>query len=159
MALGLSHGGTTIYSTPSRSNEVWVGTTEGLVVIERDANGAGWHVTRRLLTDKHISAILTEPGSGLTFVGAFHGSLQVTGDGGRTWETRNAGLTEHDVYSLGVRAGQRSSPSLFGHGTRPYFLQRRPWHALERIAGAAVGAERIEMEVSGAAPYRTHKAH
>jgi len=100
MALGLSHGGTTIYSTPSRSNEVWVGTTEGLVVIERDANGAGWQVTRRLLTDKHISAILTEPGSGLTFVGAFHGSLQATGDGGRTWETRNAGLTEHDVYSL-----------------------------------------------------------
>jgi photosystem II stability/assembly factor-like uncharacterized protein len=100
MAIGLSHGGTTMYSSPSRSNEVWVGTREGVVVIERDAGGAGWHVARRLLTDKHVSSILMEPKSGLIFVGAFHGSLHVTDDGGRTWEARNAGLTEDDVYSL-----------------------------------------------------------
>jgi len=99
MTLGLSHGGTTIYSSTSRSNEVWVGTKEGIAVIER--GGANdWHVTRRLLQDKHISAIVTEPESGLTFVGAFHGSVQVTGDGGKTWEIRNGGLTEDDVYSL-----------------------------------------------------------
>jgi photosystem II stability/assembly factor-like uncharacterized protein len=100
MTLGLSHGGTTIYTTPSRSNEVWVATAQGLVAIERDTSNAGWQIGRRMLTDKHISAIVTEPESGLTFVGAFHGSLQVTGDGGRTWETRDVGLTEHDVYSL-----------------------------------------------------------
>jgi photosystem II stability/assembly factor-like uncharacterized protein len=100
MALGLSHGGTTIYSSSSRSNEVWVGTKEGIVVIERDTGGTAWHVARRLLSDKHISAILTEPESGLTFAGAFHGSLHVTADGGNTWERRDHGLTEHDVYSL-----------------------------------------------------------
>jgi photosystem II stability/assembly factor-like uncharacterized protein len=98
MALGLSHGGTTIYTSRSRSNEVWVGTKEGIVVIERA--GSGWRVARRLLEDRHISAILTEPESGLTFVGAFHGSVHVTGDGGKSWEGRNSGLTEHDVYSL-----------------------------------------------------------
>jgi photosystem II stability/assembly factor-like uncharacterized protein len=83
-----------------RSNEVWVGTKEGLVIIERDQRGSGWHVARRLLTDKHISAISTDAGSGLTFVGAFHGSLHVTADAGRTWQARNTGLTESDVYSL-----------------------------------------------------------
>ena len=63
MFIGLSHGGTTIYSSPSRPDEVWVGTKEGIVVIERAA-GAGWTIGRRLLEDKHISAILTEPESG-----------------------------------------------------------------------------------------------
>jgi photosystem II stability/assembly factor-like uncharacterized protein len=117
MALGLSHGGTTIYSSPVRSNELWVGTKEGIVVIGRIAGTSGWRVARRLLDDKHISAILTEPESGLTFVGAFHGSLQVTPDGGKTWETRNNGLTEHDVYSLAaVRLNGRTRLYL---GTEP----------------------------------------
>jgi photosystem II stability/assembly factor-like uncharacterized protein len=100
MFLGLSHGGTSIYSSPSRSDEVWVGTREGIVVIGRIGHGKDWRITRRLLEDKHISAIVTEPESGLTFAGAFNGSVQVTGDNGKTWETRNSGLTEHDVYSL-----------------------------------------------------------
>ena len=99
MALGLSHGGSTIYSSSSPSKEVWVGTKEGIVVLERDSGG-GWRRTRALLENKHISAILTEPSSGLTFAGAFHGSLHVTGDGGKTWARRDAGLTERDVYSL-----------------------------------------------------------
>lgn len=99
MALGLSHGGSTIYSSPARSNEVWVGTKEGIVVIAR-TGGTGWRVERRMLEDKHISAIVHEPRSGLTFVGAFKGSLQVTGDDGKSWETRNHGLAEHDVYSI-----------------------------------------------------------
>jgi photosystem II stability/assembly factor-like uncharacterized protein len=99
MFLGLSHGGTSIYSSSSPSKEVWVGTRDGIFVVER-AGGGDWRVSRRLLEDKHISAILTEPESGLTFVGAFHGSVQVTADGGTTWETRNNGLTENDVYSL-----------------------------------------------------------
>ncbi len=117
MALGLSHGGTTIYSSPSRSNEVWVGTKEGIVVIERDARGGGWRVAGKFLPDKHISAILTEPDSGLTFVGAFHGSVHVTGDGGRTWEKRDSGLTEHDVYSLAcVKQNDRTRLYL---GTEP----------------------------------------
>jgi photosystem II stability/assembly factor-like uncharacterized protein len=117
MALGLSHGGTTIYSSSSRSAEVWVGTKEGIVVIERDATASGWRVTRRLLEDKHISAIVTDAESGLTFVGAFHGSLQVTADGGKTWETRNHGLTEDDVYSLA--AVRRDGGTRLYLGTEP----------------------------------------
>jgi len=119
MFLGLSHGGTTIYSTPSRPDEVWVGTREGIVVIERAAEDGGWKIARRLLEDKHISAIMTEPESGLTFVGAFHGSVQATPDGGKTWESRNHGLTEDDVYSLAAVRRDR--------GTRLY-LGTEPAH-------------------------------
>ena len=54
MAIGLSHGGTTIYSSPSRSNEVLVGTREGIAIIARE--GSAWRVAHQALTDRHISA-------------------------------------------------------------------------------------------------------
>ena len=98
MTIALSHGGTTMYSSPSRSNELWVGTREGIAVLERDSGG--WRVARHMLVDKHISAIHQEPESGMFFVGAFHAGLHVSGDHGATWEARTTGLTEHDVYSI-----------------------------------------------------------
>ena len=41
MAIGLSHGGSTLYSSPSPSREVLVGTREGVVTIERDGLRVG----------------------------------------------------------------------------------------------------------------------
>jgi photosystem II stability/assembly factor-like uncharacterized protein len=103
MAIALSHGGSTIYSSPSPSQEVLVGTREGVVTIERPASGSEWRVKHRALTDKHISAIIKEPESGLTFAGAFSGSVHVSADNGKTWELRGSGLTETNVYSLASR--------------------------------------------------------
>jgi photosystem II stability/assembly factor-like uncharacterized protein len=106
MTVYLSHGGTSIYSAPARSSEVMVGTAEGIVSIERD--GAGWRVAGRALTDLHISAITREPESGLLFAGAYGGSIQASADGGRTWEPRDGGLAEPNVYSIAsVRQGSR----------------------------------------------------
>ncbi len=102
MTIGLSHGGTTIYSSPTLSNEVLVGTREGVVTIAR-TNSAEWKIAHRAITDKHISAIIKEPESGLTFAGAFHGSVQVSEDDGRTWEERANGMTQHNVYSLAAK--------------------------------------------------------
>ncbi len=101
MVIGLSHGGTTIYSSPSLSNEVLVGTREGVVTIARA--GSEWKVAHRAITDKHISAIIKEPESGLIFAGAFHGSVQVSPDDGKTWETRAGGMTQDNVYSLAAK--------------------------------------------------------
>jgi len=101
MAIGLSHGGTTIYSSPSLSKEVLVGTREGIAIIARD--GSEWRVAQRAISDKHVSAIMKEPESGLTFAGAFHGGIHVSADDGRTWEPRGNGLTQNDVYSLAAR--------------------------------------------------------
>jgi len=101
MAIGLSHGGATIYSSPTLSKEVLVGTREGITTIARE--GSGWRVAHRALPDKHISAILIEPESGLIFAGAFHGSVHVSSDGGKTWEPRGNGLTQDNVYSLAAR--------------------------------------------------------
>ena len=49
MTIGLSHGGTTIYSSPSPSNEVLVGTREGVVTIARENSDAEWQVTHRAI--------------------------------------------------------------------------------------------------------------
>jgi photosystem II stability/assembly factor-like uncharacterized protein len=100
MAITLSHGGPTIYRSPAPSKQVLVGTIQGVVCIERDADGPGWHVASRALSDKHIHALLIEPESGMIFAGANHGSIFASEDGGHAWEPRDKGLTEHDVYSL-----------------------------------------------------------
>ena len=100
MAITLSHGGPTIFRSPERSTQVLVGTIEGVVCIERDSGGSGWHVAHRTLTDQHVHALLVEPDSGTIFAGMQRGSIFASTDGGRTWERRDHGLTEQNVYSL-----------------------------------------------------------
>src|SRR4029434_5454866 len=120
MAIGLSHGGSTLYSSPSPSREVLVGTRESVVISARAGSASEWRLTHRALTDKHISAIIKEPESGLTFAGAFHGSVHASSDDGKTWEPRNNGLTETDVYSLAAR--RVNGQVRFFAGTEPAHL-------------------------------------
>ena len=84
MAITLSHGGPTIYRSPARSRHVLVGTIQGVVCMERDADGPGWHVAHRTLTDKHIHALVIEPESGTIFAGVNHGSIFASVDDGHT---------------------------------------------------------------------------
>lgn len=99
MPIGLSHGGSNVYSSPSPSDQVWIGTKDGMVLIERK-QGNRWRVARQALRGLHISSIILGPESGLLLAGAFFGSIHASVDGGRTWERRDNGLTVHDVYSL-----------------------------------------------------------
>src|SRR4051794_33812853 len=103
MTIGLSHGGTTIYSSVIPAKRILVGTREGVVTIERQSSGSSWVIANRAIVDKHISAIIREPQSGLIFAGAFQGGVMVSADEGRTWEARNNGMTQNDVYSLAAR--------------------------------------------------------
>src|SRR5216684_9305091 len=75
MAITLSHGGPTVYRSAARSRQVLVGTIEGVVCMERDPGGTGWHVASRTLTDKHSHALLIEPESGTVFAGVNHDSI------------------------------------------------------------------------------------
>ena len=69
MALTLSHGGDTIFSTTTRSEEVLVGTKEGIVFLKRNGGGSelkygvsitdaciGWEETENLLQWTHEQA-------------------------------------------------------------------------------------------------------
>src|SRR5262245_9277779 len=103
MAINLSHGGTTIYSSATLSNQILVGTREGAVTIEGEPGSSQWRSTNRAIAGKHISALVTEPESGQTFAGAFQGGIQVTPDGGKSWQARDNGLTQNNVYSLATK--------------------------------------------------------
>ena len=106
MTIALSHGGPTVYSSDERSRRVLVGTAKGVVTLERE--GDGWREASVALPDKHISAMLIEPESDTMFAGAYHGGLHASTDGGQTWEPRDAGLTQDDVFSLEMaRVGGR----------------------------------------------------
>lgn len=101
MAIALTHGGTTVYTSPSRSDEILVGTFGGVMIIGRIDGGTGWEVIHRALPDHYISSIVEEPESGLLFAGAFgEGSVHVSADNGRTWELRDSGIKEKDVYTV-----------------------------------------------------------
>lgn len=120
MAITLSHGGPTMYRSPAPSQQVLVGTIQGIVCMERDAGGRGWHIAHRALTDQHIHALLIEPESGTIFAGVNHGTILASRDGGSTWEPRDTGLTAHDVYSLACTR-LAGGPRLFA-GTEPAHL-------------------------------------
>ena len=120
MAITLSHGGPTIYRSPARSRQVLVGTIQGVVCMERDAEGPGWHVAHRSLAGRHIHALLIEPESGTIFAGVNHGSIFASVDEGHTWERRDQGLTEPDVYSLACTR-LAAGPRIFA-GTEPAHL-------------------------------------
>jgi photosystem II stability/assembly factor-like uncharacterized protein len=101
MAISLSHGGSTIYSSPTPSKQILVGTREGAITLERD--GSSWQVAHRALTDKHISAIVQEPESGVIFAGAFQGGVHASADNGKTWQERGNGMSQNNVYSLATK--------------------------------------------------------
>jgi photosystem II stability/assembly factor-like uncharacterized protein len=99
MAIGLSHGGTNVYSAPAPSRQLWVATQDGLALFER-VGDRRWRESHRALKGQHISSIIFEPMSGMIFAGAFFGTVHASADGGKSWEHRDHGLTAHDVYSL-----------------------------------------------------------
>ncbi|MCH7930126.1 MAG: glycosyl hydrolase, partial [Proteobacteria bacterium] len=71
-----------------------------MAFLKREANGSGWKVVNRAITDKHIHAVIVEPISGAIIAGATHDSVYVSEDGGDTWDQRDNGIVEHDIYSL-----------------------------------------------------------
>jgi photosystem II stability/assembly factor-like uncharacterized protein len=103
MAIGLSHGGSNVYSSAEESRQLWIGTKDGLILIERADDGE-CRIAHQALRGLHVSSIVFEPTSGVIFAGAFFGSVHASGDGGKTWERRDTGLAVHDVYSLACAA-------------------------------------------------------
>ena len=119
MTLALSHGGTTMYSSEEPSTEVLVGTLRGVAILEHTAQG--WSVTHEALEDFHIQALAFEEDSGLWIAGGYNvAGVHVSADGGRTWEQRNEGLKQTNVYSLAT-AKVNGRARLFA-GTEPVHL-------------------------------------
>jgi photosystem II stability/assembly factor-like uncharacterized protein len=98
MALGLSHGGSTIFTNSVPDDEVLVATLDGLVRLKR-ARAGSWNVAQRTLEGAHVSSLIF-PEPGLMLAGIFKGGIVASPDNGHTWERRDSGLSQNDVYSL-----------------------------------------------------------
>lgn len=135
MAVCLSFGGVENYASSSPSDEVLAGTADGVLSLRR-GDTREWYVARKSLEGCYISSLMIEPSSGFIFAGVDKGSLYVSGDSGLTWEPRDKGLTQKDVYSLGFR-NDGGETTLYV-GTEPAHLFEshdlgESWHELPAL--------------------------
>jgi photosystem II stability/assembly factor-like uncharacterized protein len=108
MAICLSHSGDAIYSSSAPSNELFVGTTDGVFLLARDKKGGEWRTARQSLNGYHVCSMLIEPSSGAMFAATHNGGVAVSRDSGRNWTFCNRGLTALNAYSVAYsQAGGR----------------------------------------------------
>ena len=143
MALTLSHGGDSTFTASAPSNEILVGTTEGIVRLAREGASKSWKPGVRWLADKHIHALVVDPVSGAIIAGAREGSVHVSEDGGATWEQRGNGLASEDIYC--VAAARANGGSRIYAGTEPAHLFfsddiGRNWHELPALRSVDMSA-------------------
>jgi len=103
MSVSLSHGGLTVYTGSATSQELLVGTVEGVAVLRHDGSG-NWEVAHRALEDHHIHALTFEPVSGTWFAGAYRTGIFASVDNGRPWELRTTGSDVTSVSSVATVA-------------------------------------------------------
>ena len=106
MAICLSHSGDAISSSRAPSNDVFVGTADGVMLLSRPGRGQPWKVARRSLAGYHVCTLILEPSTGMLLAGTHNGGVAVSRDAGASWAFSNQGLTSTNVYSLAhVQAG------------------------------------------------------
>src|SRR2546425_2558755 len=120
MTIGFSPNGKNSYASSSPSNEVLVGTANGIYSFTRSGPGGRWGETGRMLEGNHISSILIEPKQGIIFAGTHEAGLWASEDGGDTWERRDAGIPYENFY--GLNCNQVGDEVRIYAGTEPSHL-------------------------------------
>jgi photosystem II stability/assembly factor-like uncharacterized protein len=137
IAVSLSPNGQTRLDADAPPTKVVVGTTDGVVVVERAKTGAPWKVAAHQLRDKHVSSLLVDDKSGEILAGIHHGGIYFSGDHGTSWERRTNGLGHEHVYSL--MSTKRNGRNVVYAGTEPVSLYRsenngKDWQELPTIS-------------------------
>jgi photosystem II stability/assembly factor-like uncharacterized protein len=113
----LAPNGPSSYSDETPTRQLLVATTDGIVILEREAPGAPWREARRAVHGLHISSLLWEPRRDGLFAGVHGSGLYASLDGGATWDRRMRGLTHEHVYTLA--AVERDGDVVLYAGTEP----------------------------------------
>jgi photosystem II stability/assembly factor-like uncharacterized protein len=119
MAICVSHGGPTTYLSQTPSSELFVGTVDGVAVLQKDGDGQ-WSLYAKALEGMHVHALLLEPTSGFIFAGIHKGTVYASKDRGLTWEKKDNGITQNDIYCLA--AINDNGKSKIYAGTEPAHL-------------------------------------
>jgi photosystem II stability/assembly factor-like uncharacterized protein len=98
MFICLSPGGAMTTEGDARRDTLLVGTVDGIFSFAR--GGATWNQYGHFLPGEHVSAIIFEPESRTLFAGTFGAALHASSDFGKTWERRDRGLRDMEIYTL-----------------------------------------------------------
>ena len=155
MTVSVSPNGTNHYDTSTPANEVLIGTLNGVVSLTRSGPGAPWRESRRMLEGKHVGSIAVEPRSGAIFAGVHKGGLWASEDGGQTWERRDKGIQQDDIY--GLNCAQVGDEVRIYAGTEPAHLyvskdMGRSWTELPSL----LNVPSVEKWTFPAPPHQGH---
>lgn len=151
--ISLSANGATQFSVTEPAQELLVGTARG--VIRLQAEGRVWRQAGHMLETCYISALLPLPAEGMLLAGMHRGTIQISRDGGRHWEKKDAGIAHPHVYTLG--AGRVDGVLTLYAGTEPAHLYAstdfgESWHELP-------GLQRVPNTANWDFPPPPHLAH
>jgi len=116
----LSPGGTSVMELDRECTRLVVGSTDGIWLLDRDADGE-WAATGRGLEGTFVSA-LVRTNDGAMIAGTHHFGIARSDDEGCTWRWVNEGLTHFDVWC--VKCELMAGKEVLFAGTMPAHLFR-----------------------------------
>ena len=118
MFVCLSPGGQSLTTGESAKDKLLVGTVDGVFSFEK--RGGSWEQRTTQVPGKHISAIIFEPTSQTLLAGTYSGEIFASGDLGKTWQRRDNGIGNKEIYSLASQV-VADKPRVYA-GTQPAHL-------------------------------------
>ena len=118
MFVCLSPGGQLLTHGETAGDKLLVGTVDGVFSFRRD-NGS-WKQDNVHLPGKHVSAVIFEPTTGTLLAGTYGCEIYASADEGGTWEKRDGGIGDKEIYSLATQLVD-GKPRVYA-GTQPAHL-------------------------------------
>jgi photosystem II stability/assembly factor-like uncharacterized protein len=118
MFVCLSPGGQSLTSGESQTEKLLVGTVDGIFAYQK--KGPSWVQQETMVPGKHFSSIIFEPATKTLFGGTYSCEIYASSDLGKTWERRDSGIGEKEIYSLASQI-VNGKPRVYA-GTQPAHL-------------------------------------
>ena len=98
MFVCLSPGGQSLTQGEVAKDKLLVGTVDGIFAFQK-RNGS-WQGEGTMVPGKHFSSIVFEPTTKTLFGGTYSCEIYASTDLGKTWERRDNGIGDKEIYSL-----------------------------------------------------------
>src|SRR5687768_4130743 len=118
MFVCLSPGGQSLTQGETAKDKLLVGTVDGIFAFQK--RDGSWQGDGTMVPGKHFSSIIFEPTTKTLFGGTYSGEIYASSDLGKTWERRDTGIGDKEIYSLATQV-VNGKPRIYA-GTQPAHL-------------------------------------
>ena len=118
MFICLSPGGQSLTQGEAAKDKLLVGTVDGIFAFQK--HGGSWQGDGTMVPGKHFSSIIFEPATKTLFGGTYSCEVYASTDLGKTWERRDSGIGDKEIYSLATQV-INGKPRVYA-GTQPAHL-------------------------------------